>query len=117
MGRWAARGGAHYAEAGLGELVGLPGPTEGAEPPGTCMSSATLSRRAWNRRSRALGSATRPTIACRSIVRPRCAHGVTALSCPGTEEAARTHLAIPMSPALSRAQVDEVVATVATAEQ
>jgi dTDP-4-amino-4,6-dideoxygalactose transaminase len=29
---------------------------------------------------------------------------------PATEHAARTHLAIPMSPVLSRAQVDEVVA-------
>ena len=29
---------------------------------------------------------------------------------PGTEQAARTHLAIPMSPVLGRAQVDEVVA-------
>jgi dTDP-4-amino-4,6-dideoxygalactose transaminase len=30
----------------------------------------------------------------------------------GTEQAARTHLAIPMSPVLTRAQVDEVVAAV-----
>ena len=29
---------------------------------------------------------------------------------PGTEEAARTHLAIPMSPVLSREQADAVVA-------
>ncbi|HLB21768.1 MAG TPA: DegT/DnrJ/EryC1/StrS family aminotransferase, partial [Solirubrobacteraceae bacterium] len=32
------------------------------------------------------------------------------LELPGTEEAARTHLAIPMSPVLSRAQAEEVVA-------
>jgi dTDP-4-amino-4,6-dideoxygalactose transaminase len=31
---------------------------------------------------------------------------------PATEEAARTHLAIPMSPVLSDEQVDEVVAAV-----
>ena len=31
---------------------------------------------------------------------------------PGTEEAAATHLAIPMSPVLARPQVDEVVAAV-----
>ena len=36
-------------------------------------------------------------------------HGV---ELPGTEEAARTHLAIPMSPVLSRAQAEEVVAAV-----
>ena len=29
---------------------------------------------------------------------------------PGTEEAARTHLAIPMSPVLTQAQADQVVA-------
>ncbi len=29
---------------------------------------------------------------------------------PATEQAARTHLAIPMSPVLTREQVDEVVA-------
>jgi dTDP-4-amino-4,6-dideoxygalactose transaminase len=31
---------------------------------------------------------------------------------PGTEEAARTHLAIPMSPVLGREQADEIVAVV-----
>ena len=31
---------------------------------------------------------------------------------PGTDEAARTNLAIPMSPVLARAQADEVVAAV-----
>ena len=34
---------------------------------------------------------------------------------PGTEEAARTHLAIPMSPVLSREQADAVVAAVSAA--
>jgi dTDP-4-amino-4,6-dideoxygalactose transaminase len=31
---------------------------------------------------------------------------------PGTEEASRTNLALPMSPVLTRAQADEVVAAV-----
>jgi dTDP-4-amino-4,6-dideoxygalactose transaminase len=35
------------------------------------------------------------------------AHGV---SLPGTDEAARTHLAIPMSPVLSAQQAEEVTA-------
>ena len=34
---------------------------------------------------------------------------------PGTEHAARTHLAIPMSPVLTREQVDEVVGAVRNA--
>jgi dTDP-4-amino-4,6-dideoxygalactose transaminase len=35
---------------------------------------------------------------------------------PGTDEAARTHLAIPMSPVLNREQADEVVAAVRDAD-
>ncbi len=37
------------------------------------------------------------------------------LKLPGTEEAARTHLAIPISPVLSREQVEQVVAAVRNA--
>ena len=33
---------------------------------------------------------------------------------PGTDEAARTHMALPMSPVLSRAEAEEVVAAVGT---
>ncbi len=36
--------------------------------------------------------------------------GARASSCPATEQAARSHLAIPMSPVLSAEQADEVVA-------
>jgi hypothetical protein len=39
------------------------------------------------------------------------AHAPT-VALPGTEEAARTNLAIPISPVLTRAQADEVVAAV-----
>ena len=35
---------------------------------------------------------------------------------PGTDEAARTHLAIPMSPVLTREQANEVVAAVRNAD-
>jgi dTDP-4-amino-4,6-dideoxygalactose transaminase len=34
---------------------------------------------------------------------------------PGTTEAARTHLALPMAPTLAREQVEEVVAAVSDA--
>ncbi len=37
------------------------------------------------------------------------------LKLPGTDEAARTHLAIPISPVLSDEQVEHVVATVRVA--
>ena len=35
---------------------------------------------------------------------------------PGTDEAARTHIAIPMSPVLTREQAGEVVAAVRDAD-
>ena len=35
------------------------------------------------------------------------------MTLPGTDEAARTHLAIPMSPVLSAGQAEEVVARAA----
>ena len=105
--------GDHYAQAGLGELVKLPRPTDGSEP-------------AWHlyvvghpepaRLERALVNAQ---IGCKAYYRTP-VHRQEAMrewnragvDLPGTEEAARTHLAIPMSPVLSRAQVNEVVAAV-----
>ncbi|MGI8803023.1 MAG: DegT/DnrJ/EryC1/StrS family aminotransferase [Solirubrobacteraceae bacterium] len=99
--------GQHYAEAGLGELVRLPTPTSGSRP-------------AWHlyvvRSERADALAVRLTaagIGCRAYYRTPI-HRQPAFAdpteLPGTEEAARTHLAIPMSPVLSRAAADEVVA-------
>jgi dTDP-4-amino-4,6-dideoxygalactose transaminase len=41
--------------------------------------------------------------------------GLAEAPLPGTEEAARTHLAIPMGASLARAAVDEVVAAVRAA--
>jgi dTDP-4-amino-4,6-dideoxygalactose transaminase len=41
-------------------------------------------------------------------------YGGDALDLPGTAEAARTHLALPMGTALSEAQVDEVIAACAS---
>lgn len=105
----------HYREAGLGELVRLPRPTDGSGPawhlyvvghpePGrlqTALLGAGIGCKAYYRtpvhRQQAMRAWDRPGV-----------------ELPGTEEAARTHLAIPMSPLLSRAQVDEVVATLRT---
>jgi dTDP-4-amino-4,6-dideoxygalactose transaminase len=41
-------------------------------------------------------------------------HGGGSLDLPGTEEAARTHLALPMGTELSAEQVDEVIAACAS---
>jgi dTDP-4-amino-4,6-dideoxygalactose transaminase len=104
------RAGRHYEEAGLGELVQLPLPTEGAEPAWhlyviahpeaerleSALAAADIGHKAYYR-----------TPVHRQAAMREWGAGV---DLPGTEQAARTHLAIPMSPVLTREQVDEVVA-------
>ena len=104
--------GRHYAEAGLGELAKLPRPTEGCEPAWhlyvvghpevqrleEALKGAEVGHKAYYR-----------TPVHRQMAMREWGEGV---ELPGTEEAARTHLAIPMSPVLSRAQAEEVVAAV-----
>jgi dTDP-3-amino-3,4,6-trideoxy-alpha-D-glucose transaminase len=107
------RAGRHYEEAGLGELVAaLPQPTAGAAP-------------AWHlyvvgdtQVERLEGALAAADIGCKPYYRTpvhrqapmrQWAAGV---ELPATEHAARTHLAIPMSPVLTREQVDQVVAAV-----
>jgi dTDP-3-amino-3,4,6-trideoxy-alpha-D-glucose transaminase len=108
--------GAHYAEAGLGELVQLPRPTAGSGP---AWHLYVVSHPDPARLERALADAQ---IGCKAYYRTPIhrqeamrAWNRTGVELPGTEEAARTHLAIPISPVLSRAQVDEVVVAVRTA--
>src|ERR1700722_19973634 len=106
------RAATHYAEAGLGELVTLPRPTIGAAP-------------AWHlyvirhARADALADALNEAgIGCRPYYRtpvhaqPSMHAWGQGLTLPGTEEAARTHLAIPISPALSGEQVEQVVGAI-----
>jgi dTDP-3-amino-3,4,6-trideoxy-alpha-D-glucose transaminase len=99
-----------YAEAGLGELVALPEPTPGSAP-------------AWHlyvvRHERAdalLESLGAAGIGARAYYRtpvhlqPAMREFAPAVELPGTEEAARTNLAIPMSPVLGPPEAAEVVA-------
>jgi dTDP-3-amino-3,4,6-trideoxy-alpha-D-glucose transaminase len=109
--------GAHYSEAGLGGLVRLPQPTSGSQPAWhlyvvchpeperleSALADARIGHKAYYRLP-----------VHRQVAMRAWGAGV---ELPGTEQAARTHLAIPMSPVLSRAQAEEVVAAVATAEQ
>jgi dTDP-3-amino-3,4,6-trideoxy-alpha-D-glucose transaminase len=104
------RAAAHYEAEGLGELVDLP--RAGGDP-------------AWHlyvirhRRSDELAAALKSAgIGHKAYYRvpthlqPAMRDYAPAVELPGTTEAARTHLAIPMSPVLSREQADEVVAAV-----
>jgi dTDP-3-amino-3,4,6-trideoxy-alpha-D-glucose transaminase len=99
--------GAHYEAAGLGELVDLPRATDGSRPAwhlyvirspriedlAVRLGEAGIGHKAYYRRP----IHRQPAMLCE-------------LDLPGTDEAARTHLAIPMSPVLDRAQADAVVA-------
>jgi dTDP-4-amino-4,6-dideoxygalactose transaminase len=102
--------GEHYEQAGLGELVALPAATAGASP---AWHLYVVSHPAPDRLQRALAEAQ---IGCKGYYRtpvhrqPAMREWGENVELPGTEQAARTHLAIPMSPVLTRAQAEEVVA-------
>src|ERR1039458_8469448 len=106
--------GARYARSGLGDVVALPRATPGSGP-------------AWHlfvvRDARAdqLESALRAQgIEARAYYRVPI-HRQPALraevSLPGTDEAARTNLALPIGPSLSAAQLDQIVAAVRAVER
>jgi dTDP-3-amino-3,4,6-trideoxy-alpha-D-glucose transaminase len=102
----------HYAEAGLGELVTLPRPTVGSAP---AWHLYVVRHAEADRLATALGNAE---IGCRAYYRtpvheqPAMRTWGAGLTLPCTEEAARTHLAIPISPMLSVEQVEQVVSAV-----
>ena len=104
-----------YADAGLGELVSLPVPTAGADP-------------AWHlyvvrseRADELLGVLKDAGVGAAAYYRvpahlqPAMRDYAPTVDLPGTEEAARTNLAIPMSPVLSDEQAAEVVGAVRSA--
>jgi dTDP-3-amino-3,4,6-trideoxy-alpha-D-glucose transaminase len=104
------RAGEHYREAGLGELATLPVPVAGCSP---AWHLYVVSHPHVQRLEAALAGAGighnpyyRTPVHRQTSMR-RWGAGV---ELPGTERAAANHLAIPISPVLSRAQADEVVA-------
>ncbi|MFI4991752.1 MAG: DegT/DnrJ/EryC1/StrS family aminotransferase [Solirubrobacterales bacterium] len=106
------KAGRHYEQAGLGELVGLPVPVAGADP---AWHLYVVSDPEPQRLEAALGASG---IGYKAYYRtpvhrqaPMAEWGA-GLELAGTEQAAARHLAIPMSPVLSRAQADEVVAAI-----
>ncbi len=109
------RAGALYEQAGLGELVALPRPVAGAQPAWhlyvighpapapleAALAAAGIGHKAYYR-----------TPVHRQAAMRAWGAGV---ELPATDHAARTHLAIPLSPVLTAAQVDEVVGVVRAA--
>ncbi len=106
------RAGILYEQAGLGELLTLPRPVAGAEPAWhlyvighpdpppleAALAAADIGHKAYYR-----------TPVHRQAAMRAWGAGV---ELPATDQAARTHLAIPMSPVLTAAQVEEVVGVV-----
>ncbi|MGI9094953.1 MAG: DegT/DnrJ/EryC1/StrS family aminotransferase [Thermoleophilaceae bacterium] len=103
---------AAYERAGLGDVVALPRPTFDARPAGHLY---VIRHSEADRLAQALAGAR---VGARAYYRtpvhrqPAMAPWVGGVSLPGTEEAAATHLALPMSPVLGEGQVAEVVAAV-----
>ena len=105
-------GAAAYADAGLGELVALPRPSPGTTPAwhlyvvrhpepdelSAALREAEIGHKAYYRV---------PT-----HLQPAMHEFAAGVDLPATDDAARTHLAIPMSPVLSREQAAEVVQAV-----
>jgi len=107
----------HYRGAGLGEVEGvaLPTPTAAATP------AWHLYVIAHREAARLEGVLNATGVGCRGYYRTP-VHRQQAMrewgqgvELPGTEEAAATHLAIPMSPVLSAGQAQEVTAAIARA--
>jgi dTDP-4-amino-4,6-dideoxygalactose transaminase len=103
---------AHYERAGLGELVALPRATPGADP---AWHLYVIAHEQADLIQAALGEAG---VGCRAYYRtpvhlqPPMREWAPGHELPGTEAAARTHLAIPMSPVLSREQAERVLAAI-----
>jgi dTDP-4-amino-4,6-dideoxygalactose transaminase len=101
-----------YEQAGLGELVGLPLPVEGCSPAWHLYVVSHPDVARLEGELAAAGIGHKPyyrTPVHRQAAMRRWGAGV---ELPATEHAARCHLAIPMSPLLSRHEAQEVVAAV-----
>jgi dTDP-4-amino-4,6-dideoxygalactose transaminase len=107
--------GRHYEEAGLGELVSLPQAVDGASP---AWHLYVVAHPDVERVESALAAADighKPYYRApvhRQAAMLKWGAGVDLL---GTEQAARTHLAIPMNPMLTREQAEQVVAAARSA--
>ncbi|GAC1485454.1 MAG: DegT/DnrJ/EryC1/StrS family aminotransferase [Solirubrobacteraceae bacterium] len=107
-GRRAAAG--HYVAAGLGEQVALPRATAGAQPAWHLYVVRAERPELIEARLRAARIGCKPYYRVPVHRQPAMRAEV---SLPGTDEAARTHLAIPMSAMLTREQAEAVVAAFA----
>ena len=109
--------GAAYQALGLGELVGLPRVRDGDKPAWHLYVVRLEDPDALGGALAAAGIGARTYYRVPAHRQPAMRPWADGLALPGTEEAARTHLALPMSPVLSEAQAGEVVAAVRAARR
>jgi dTDP-3-amino-3,4,6-trideoxy-alpha-D-glucose transaminase len=102
-----------YADAGLAEWADLPRPTAGADPAWHLYVIRTDRSELLERALPEAGIGARSYYRVPVHRQPAMAKLGAGAQLPGTEEAARTHLAIPISAAITREQVREVVGAVA----
>lgn len=103
---------AHYEQEGLGELVELPRVVPGSEP---AWHLYVIRHERADELAAALGSAGIGSKAYYRVPahrQPAMREYAADVELPATDEVARTHLAIPLSPVLSRGQAAEVVAAI-----
>jgi dTDP-3-amino-3,4,6-trideoxy-alpha-D-glucose transaminase len=103
---------AHYAQAGLGELVRLPAVPAGTDPAWHLYVVAHGRADALAAALHGAGIGHKAYYRVPSHLQPAMAAFAPAVALPGTELAARDHLAIPMSPVLSAEQAAAVVEAV-----
>jgi dTDP-3-amino-3,4,6-trideoxy-alpha-D-glucose transaminase len=104
--------GAHYERAGLGELVALPRALPGSAPAWHLYVIASEHADELAAALDARGIQTKAYYRTPVHLQPAMATFAGDAPLPGTERAARTHLAIPMSAVLSAEQAGEVTAAV-----
>ena len=107
--------GEHYAAAGLGDVVALPRPVDGVAPAWHLYVVRSERADTLAAALKAAGHGQKAYYRVPVHRQPAMAPYAPPGELPGTEEAARTHLAIPMSPVLSAEQAEEVVAAARSA--
>jgi dTDP-4-amino-4,6-dideoxygalactose transaminase len=105
----------HYADAGLGELLTPPTPAPGADPAWHLYVVRDEHADALSASLASAGVESRAYYRTPLHRQPALARFGAGARLPVTDEAARTHLALPMSAVLSAAQAAEVTAAVAAA--
>jgi len=112
---WAAHrheAAAWYAGAGLGEVAGLPAPTDGAVPAWHLYVARLEDPDRVAARLAGRGIGARGYYRVPAHRQPAFAAEHAGADLPGTDEAARRHLALPISAAITREQVEEVAGAV-----